>query len=970
MKMKKLLVTLLALIFILGTVSTGFAAPLKDVEGTDYEDAVARLVALGIIGGYPDGTYKPEKPVTRAEFAKIIVTALGVGQAAEYAKGATKFSDVPATHWASGYINVATDMGVINGYPDGTFKPNKEVSYAEAITMIVRALGYEPKAKALGGYPGGYLAVAAEKDITEDITVVNSLAASRGDIALMVNKAVEVPMMVQKTWGQYPEYEEDEDETLLSKLGVEEVEGRVTAIPRTDSKLDDDEIKIGKETYTVVANIDFEELYGLEVTALVNDDDEVIGVEIDSDYYLDAIDVSDKGDELTLVDADEDYDIAEDVVVYVNGEEKDSITDADNADYAKVVLNDDDEVVFVDAYKWDGYLVVEKIDDDIIYSYDEELDVEDYTIVKDGKTISIDDIKKGDIVFYDEGAEYIEVFIKSVEGEIEKVFSNAFRLDNDEDYDIAGKYLDDDELKALDADALESMQEEGPVVVYLDRAGNVVFVDGDLGEPEEDTIAGYLTRKVTIYQDNRDLDYYFAIDMINENGEEVSYDVKAVDVDVDEIIEWATNTANKTDVEAVAGVDKQETEWADYTDSEQDALIEAYITGTYGWGWTNADTEIVPAGTVIEITMDEDGDITELAFNLSKTTIDGSDVDVTEAKYVEGKKVKSSTVVFIVEDYLASGDEDDIEVVTWGNIDDFELIKDATAAADDSVVYYDSDGYATYIVAKKTDRDIETTDYTVLVTDVRKVQGEDVWRIKAYVDGEEKVFYTDEDKVSSVSIAENDYAVLTIDDKSELVTAIGKIDSSHSLFATSGLVTARDVSDKAITVSGAVYELVDEGYVYDITGDDVEVITVRDIEVNKDTVAVILDEAGTFFAKMFVVTDTAEEETTTESKATITSNYVLNARDTVNVKLDLASGETEADYVLQVFEGSTLAATATFSSDAVGSNGQDFVVDDSTPSGADLVLESNKAYTIKVVKVTDGTVLATKDVTTGDLTTN
>ena len=104
--MKKLLALVLALAMALGTFSFAAAAP-EDVVGTEFEEAVVRLVALGIIDGFPDGTYKPGEPVTRAQFAKIVVASLGVGEAAQYAQGATKFSDVPADHWASGYINVA-----------------------------------------------------------------------------------------------------------------------------------------------------------------------------------------------------------------------------------------------------------------------------------------------------------------------------------------------------------------------------------------------------------------------------------------------------------------------------------------------------------------------------------------------------------------------------------------------------------------------------------------------------------------------------------------------------------------------------------------------------------------------------------------------------------------------------------------------------------------------------------------------
>ena len=73
--MKKILALVLALTLALGTFSFAAAAP-EDVVGTDYEDAVGKLTYLGIIAGFPDGTYRPAEPVTRAQFAEDYRTAL------------------------------------------------------------------------------------------------------------------------------------------------------------------------------------------------------------------------------------------------------------------------------------------------------------------------------------------------------------------------------------------------------------------------------------------------------------------------------------------------------------------------------------------------------------------------------------------------------------------------------------------------------------------------------------------------------------------------------------------------------------------------------------------------------------------------------------------------------------------------------------------------------------------------------
>ena len=83
-----------------------------------YAEAVNVGAALGLFNGYEDGTFKPEGDITRAEFAAIVIRALGLEAQANGAKGSTMFTDVASSHWASGYINLASSQGIINGYGD------------------------------------------------------------------------------------------------------------------------------------------------------------------------------------------------------------------------------------------------------------------------------------------------------------------------------------------------------------------------------------------------------------------------------------------------------------------------------------------------------------------------------------------------------------------------------------------------------------------------------------------------------------------------------------------------------------------------------------------------------------------------------------------------------------------------------------------------------------------------------------
>ena len=112
----------------------------SDVAATSwYNTAVSTLSSMGIITGYPDGTFRPNAAITRAEFAAIAARFDNDGD-----KTAAKFSDI-ATHWAKDEISIAYNNGWITGYPDGTFDPQRDITRAETITLVNRILNRQPE---------------------------------------------------------------------------------------------------------------------------------------------------------------------------------------------------------------------------------------------------------------------------------------------------------------------------------------------------------------------------------------------------------------------------------------------------------------------------------------------------------------------------------------------------------------------------------------------------------------------------------------------------------------------------------------------------------------------------------------------------------------------------------------------------------------------------------------------------------
>ncbi len=114
------------------------AKEFKDVSvETWYHSAVSVLAAKGIVNGYSDGTFQPENAITRAEFLAVALrfSKIPLETAGGY------FSDVPASHWAANYIQTAVKNGFVSGYADGSFRPDVQITRAEAVTMLNRITG-------------------------------------------------------------------------------------------------------------------------------------------------------------------------------------------------------------------------------------------------------------------------------------------------------------------------------------------------------------------------------------------------------------------------------------------------------------------------------------------------------------------------------------------------------------------------------------------------------------------------------------------------------------------------------------------------------------------------------------------------------------------------------------------------------------------------------------------------------------
>lgn len=450
--LKKVLAFAVVLAMVLGVMAPAFAASVpSDVVGTEYETAATRLAHFNIMVGDETGSFAASREITRAEMTKIVVAMQGLADAAALSQGATPFADVAADHWASGYINVAYDQGMVKGTSATTFDPDRKVTYQEALTMIVRACGY---VNLQGSWPANYVSKAAQIGVTAGVPVAGSANGVRGMIAKLVNNALDAkPMKVSKVDanGVPLEYEVEDDKTVLTKyFTLAEKTGIPAYTHKEDPDVEDGYISVlvkdedgdyAATTYKL-GSVDLSGFIGKEIVFYVNDDATpvVMGVKevkttsdniITTEKFLDSTDT-----QISYKDSnDKTKSVAFDTVkgFIFNGKKEtyddegfgkkfvDDSGDLSDGVYAGLKQQDAKGTIvklgggeiFLVVDIWSEPAVVTNVNKSAetisvldtktggggtTYSIDVSDDDTEYTITRDGDVISLDDVEKDDVV--------------------------------------------------------------------------------------------------------------------------------------------------------------------------------------------------------------------------------------------------------------------------------------------------------------------------------------------------------------------------------------------------------------------------------------------------------------------------------------------------------------------------------------------------------------------------------------------
>lgn len=575
--MRKVLSFVLVLTLVLSSFSMAFASEasesLSDIAGNANEEAITVDFNLGIIDGMGDGTFAPDQAVTRAQFAAMITRALAIPDSALAGYTTTTFKDTSGYGWAVPYLAFCQSKGILVGDGYGNVMPGRTVSVNEAMTMVMRAVGYTNNSAALVGvWPANYVSLAQNNDLYDD--VATTVTVNRANAAQIIYNALTVDKV---------EVASDGKTTVLSdRTNSNEDKWKIVNMLTTGlncySKVvtisGDEETQINLRTYV-----------GQKVTAFFNKDDEIVAIysvesdAITGDFEKAAV-VKTSGTSIVLAsdswtfegDDDVNYTI-KDREVYedfiLNGESYSKLPYDLDAD-TTVTINGDisgKNIKRIDTLStWiDSNAKKVKAADVTSIKDDQALLGSDFTTLKDGSidknsfqlegVKSLDDIKADNIVaVYEKGADgdivKVAVGTKVVEGVVKSTKSSGKKLVVD------GATYERSSLQGSKEISDKKVEAGDTVKLYLDADGDVYTYDVTGGGNND--YAALMNSdnkydKVKLYTEDDDSAWYeLAGDVKIKDFDNVTTFVGTTSDDAIGLISYGLNSKGKVDSASTA----------------------------------------------------------------------------------------------------------------------------------------------------------------------------------------------------------------------------------------------------------------------------------------------------------------------------------------------------------------------------------------------------------------------------------
>ena len=426
-----LAVALLVSMLVVPSASAAGNTAFTDITDPDQANAAEMLRLLGVVNGTGGGAFRPQGTLTRGEFCKMTVEIMGRGDEEPAQRSRTIFTDVSSTHWARGYINLAASITVggsaggdgesstagtrlIMGVGDGSFQPDRVITCGEAVTILMRVLGYGDGDVAGGlNWYDGYMGLAGSAGLLDKLNLTGASTISRGQAAILFYN-----LLFAKTKGS--------DNLYLTGLGCKVEDGGILLVVNATLAGSNTAVKTTTGTYkTDRAGLD-ENLEGMQGDVVLDKNDKLLAFQPKENITSRAVNVAEwEATWIRLLDG-EQIQIQPDTRTFQSGEEKtykDVYQDGHPGDSMTVYydINGKIDYLFLPSTSFTGKAMVARNQPSGNPFTELTNGDSNYKIYKNGMPATVGDIRQYDVATYDSASKILYISDLKLTGIYENV---------------------------------------------------------------------------------------------------------------------------------------------------------------------------------------------------------------------------------------------------------------------------------------------------------------------------------------------------------------------------------------------------------------------------------------------------------------------------------------------------------------------------------------------------------------------
>ena len=426
-----LAVALLVSMLVVPSASAAGNTAFTDITDPDQANAAEMLRLLGVVNGTGGGAFRPQGTLTRGEFCKMTVEIMGRGDEEPAQRSRTIFTDVSSTHWARGYINLAASITVggsaggdgesstagtrlIMGVGDGSFQPDRVITCGEAVTILMRVLGYGDGDVAGGlNWYDGYMGLAGSAGLLDKLNLTGASTISRGQAAILFYN-----LLFAKTKGS--------DSLYLTGLGCKVEDGGILLDVNATLAGSNTAVKTTTGTYkTDRAGLD-ENLEGMQGDVVLDKNDKLLAFQPKENIISRAVNVAEwEATWIRLLDG-EQIQIQPDTRTFQSGEEKtykDVYQDGHPGDSMTIYydINGKIDYLFLPSTSFTGKAMVARNQPSGNPFTELTNGDSNYKIYKNGMPATVGDIRQYDVATYDSASKILYISDLKLTGIYENV---------------------------------------------------------------------------------------------------------------------------------------------------------------------------------------------------------------------------------------------------------------------------------------------------------------------------------------------------------------------------------------------------------------------------------------------------------------------------------------------------------------------------------------------------------------------